>query len=517
MLLKNSSPKIIQRFIVIGCLFVLVGLIFSKAILSLSTAYLLIIVLLSGDYGEAIKRIKNNRTLNYFLLFILFYSCSLFWSTNINAGCKDLLSKCNLFLLPIVLVALPTISSKNKTGLLRIFTGLLLIASVINFIIYQNAYTHDKDIRTMSLFVSHIRFSLFVIFGIFILAYQKTTNVYLKIISYLAIAWLLFYTYYAQVLSGILVLTCCIVYLTIYELRSSIKWRKITSYLFLGSMILLIIISIINFNELNKNKTEIKQYPTLTKLGHKYSHDTVSKALENGYPLHCFINKEELDSTWKTRSTVPLDSYTKNEYRYYTVLVRYLTSKGLTKDAEGVNKLTQQDIHNIEHGIPTVLALESGLKKRIYELQYELNSQQDPNGHSILHRIEYWKTGWSIFKNNWLLGTGIGDYKEVYQEQYINSNSVLEPKNRLESHNQFLGILVATGSVGLTLFLLHLIYSFRTFAKNKNKLALLFFIICIVSFLVEDTLTTLAGMSFYSFFFGLFIKNDQYKNYVKNI
>ncbi len=517
MLLKNTSPKNIQILSVIGCLFVMFGLLFGKAILSLSTAYLILILILSGNYSQGIARLKENRTLHVFLLFILFYIASFTWSNNLEAGLSDLISKANLILLPITLVALPPVTKNNKTILLRIFTGFVLVASIINFVTYQITYSPDKDIRTMSLFISHIRFSLFGIFGIFILAYQKTTNLYLKIISYLAIAWLLYYTYYAQVLSGILALLICLISMSIYELKSSVKWKKITSILFLVSTIFLIIASVINFNDLNTKKKEIKNYLKHTKLGHNYMHDTLSNALENGYPLDCFINKEELDSTWKTRSKIPLNSYTKNEYRYYTVLVRYLTSKGLSKDAEGVNKLTQQDIKNIEQGIPTILALESGLKKRIYELQYELNSQQDPNGHSLLHRIEYWKTGWSIIKQHWIIGTGIGDYKTAYQEAYIKSKSVLEPKNRLESHNQFLGILVATGSIGLILFIIHLIYTFRTFAKNKNKLAILFFIICIVSFLVEDTLTTLAGMSFYGFFFGLFINNDQYKNYVKNI
>lgn len=517
MLFKNPSQKNLQLLLVIGCVFVLCGLIFSKAILSLSTAYLILIGILSGDYSEGIARIKENRPLHIFLLFIIFYIGSITWSNNLEAGVTDLISKANLILLPIILVVLPPITEKHKTILLRIFAGLVVLASVIHFFIYQINFTPDKDVRSMSLFLSHIRFSLFVIFGIFILAYQKSTNIYFKIISYLAIVWLLFYTYYAQVLSGILALIICVICIAIHELKSSVQWKKNSSILFLVSTVILILFIIFNFNELNTKKIKIKYYKKHTKLGHIYTHDTLSKSLENGYPIDCFINNEELDSTWKTRSNIPLNSYTKNEYRYYTVLIRYLTSKGLTKDAEGVNKLAQQDIQNIEQGIPTILALESGLKKRIYELQYELNSQQNPNGHSILHRIEYWKTGWSIVKQHYLVGTGIGDYKDAYQQAYIKSKSVLEQKNRLESHNQFLGILIATGSIGLFLFLFHIRTSFLQFWRNKNKIALLFYLICLTSFLAEDTLTTLAGMSFYSFFFGLFINNDQYKNYVKNI
>ncbi len=508
MLLKNYSPKTIQLLIVIGCVFVIIGLLFSKAILSLSSAYLILVVILSGDYSKGILRIKENITLHVFLLFIVFYIGSLSWSKNLEEGLTDLISKSNLILLPITLVALPPISDKHKTILLRIFVGLVLIASVINFVSYNMSYAPEKDIRTMSIFQSHIRFSLFVVFGIFILAYQKTINLSVKIVSYLGIFWLLFYTYYAQVLSGMLVLIICLICISLYELKSSVKWKKITSIVFIVSTIILIVYISLNFNNLNNIKIEIKSYKKFTKLGHIYTHDTLSKSLENGYPIDCYINIEELDSTWKTRSNIPLNSYTKNEYQYYTVLVRYLTSKGLTKDAEGVNKLTKKDIYNIEHGIPTILALESGLKRRIYELQYELNSKKDPNGHSILHRIEYWKAGWSIFKQNWIIGTGIGDYKEAYQQEYTKSKSVLESKNRLESHNQFLGILVATGVIGLSLLLIHIILTFKVFFQNKNKLALLFFTICTVSFLVEDTLTTLAGMSFYAFFFGLFMKDN---------
>jgi hypothetical protein len=86
----------------------------------------------------------------------------------------------------------------------------------------------------------------------------------------------------------------------------------------------------------------------------------------------------------------------------------------------------------------------------------------------------------------------------------------------LESHNQFLGIAIATGSAGLLLFLLHLTYTFRIFWQKKEVMPILFLSICITSFLVEDTLTTLAGMSFFSFFLGLFLTNNSIKNEINN-
>ena len=514
MLLQKTNPKNIQFILLVGCFSVIIGLLFSKAILSLSTAYLILLFILRGNYSEGFTRLKKNKAFLFFLLFIAFYGLSLSWSSLIYNGLSDLLSKCNLILLPIVLVALPVLSNKNKSIILQLFAGLVIIESCINFSNFYLNYSADKDIRTMSLFVSHIRFSLFVVFALCILAYQKFAKISTNILRWLGIAWLLFYIYYAQVLSGVLALLICIFVLLIVGIKSTYKRVVMYSLIVFTAIIssLGVFIYYTSFSE----KINFKAYPTHTKLGHLYFHDTTSNVTENGYPLHCFINEQELDSTWKTKSTIALTSLTKNNFNYHTVLIRYLTSKGLTKDAEGINKLSNQDIKNIELGIPTILNLQTGLQNRLNELHYQLNSFDNPNGHSILQRLEYWKTGWSIFKKNWFIGTGIGDYKEAYQKEYDNLNSLLEQKNRLESHNQFLGIAIATGTVGLVLFLVHIAYTFRLFWRKKEFIPILFISICITSFLVEDTLTTLVGMSFYSFFIGLFLNNQSIKDTKNN-
>lgn len=513
MLLKNLSKVNIQRLIVFGCFCVFFGMLFSKAVLSLSLVYFCVLSLLLGKESILFKQIRENNTLHYFLLFVGFYICSLFWSNDLHSSFSDIISKLHLIIFPIIWTILPKLESKNKTIILQLFAGMVILASLINFCIYQINYSPEKDIRSLALFVSHIRFSLFVSFTIFILLQIKTINYYQKIGIICCVLWLLFYTYYAQVLSGVLTLFIACIVLAINVLKSTHKSLKISALLFL-------LVTIISFTYLsinlfsNESKSILpKNLPKYTKLGHLYKHNLDSKAFENGYPLDCYINEQEMDSAWNLKSKIDLNSFDQNNFHYKTVLIRYLTSKGLTKDAEGVNKLTKSDIKNIEHGIPTILELKTGLQKRIYALKYELNSQQNPNGHSLLHRIEYWKTGWKIFQKNWLFGTGIGDYKNAYQKEYISQKSILEPKNRLESHNQFLGILIATGSIGLILFLLHITTTFYTFWNNKNKIAIAFYSICVASFLVEDTITTLAGMTFYSFFTGLFINISNSTNY----
>ena len=121
MLLQKTNPKNIQFILLVGCFSVIIGLLFSKAILSLSTAYLILLFILRGNYSEGFTRLKKNKALLFFLLFIAFYGLSLSWSSLIYNGLSDLLSKCNLILLPIVLIALPALSSKNKSSIFHCF------------------------------------------------------------------------------------------------------------------------------------------------------------------------------------------------------------------------------------------------------------------------------------------------------------------------------------------------------------------------------------------------------------
>jgi hypothetical protein len=76
-------------------------------------------------------------------------------------------------------------------------------------------------------------------------------------------------------------------------------------------------------------------------------HDIYSTESENGNPLNCYLCVNEMDSAWVKRSIFQLDRSNKEGFLNRTVLIRYLTSKDLPKDAEGVNALNEQDIKNL--------------------------------------------------------------------------------------------------------------------------------------------------------------------------
>jgi len=194
-------------------------------------------------------------------------------------------------------------------------------------------------------------------------------------------------------------------------------------------------------------------------------------------------------------------------------LIRYMTSKGLTKDSIGFSNLTAADIRHIENGYPNYLYTNpTNIRTRIHELLWEINhyvGRQETNGHSLTMRLEFWKTAYHIIKQNLWFGVGTGDVKDAFNKQYEKENSLLKKEWQLRSHNQYLATTVAIGIVGLLFFLVHLLTPF--FSKKKLSVFFVFFLLIVfLSFINEDTLETQAGLTFCIFFTQLLFHNDEY-------
>jgi len=481
-----------------------VGLCTSKALISLSAAAMFILSLTSLNLIDFKETLKKKKSLLFLIVFFLYYCLSTIWSSNLLMSTQDIVSKLNLIIIPIALIIKP-IDSKWLERLFTIFIWAVVGTSVYNFIHFQFFTSTNRDIRALSLFVSHIRFSLFICFsiGLIFRKFFFITNSWWHILYFTFFTWLLFYLYTSEVLSGILALLgggllCFLIGI----FRHSKKYRPIY---FIG--LVLIMSSIFMFGlYINKysltSKFFAKSHSTFTKLGNVYTHDTLSKEMENGNYIYSFICTKEIDSVWSKISTSPLDEKNSNGYPRRIVLYRYLSSKGLPKDAYGLRKLTKEDLLAIYRGIPSILEKNKGIISKIDFYIKNFNLNKNPNGNSVLQRIEYWRVGSSIFFDHPIFGVGIGDYKSAFAEEYEKKESLLSLENRLETHQQFLSVLIATGCIGGIVFAL--IFYFYIIQTSTNPLAIYFIGIILASFLVEDTLTTLAGMSFFALFYTLF-------------
>jgi O-antigen ligase len=140
-------------------------------------------------------------------------------------------------------------------------------------------------------------------------------------------------------------------------------------------------------------------------------------------------------------------------------------------------------------------------------IKFQLNNTTDPNGHSLLQRIEYWKTAWQIIRKNWFLGVGTGDVQQAFDREYISQNSPLRPENRLRAHNSYLTIWISFGIIGLILFLWMLLSFLIVQVRNNAFIPTMFMLIAICTFFIEDTLETQMGVTFFAFFYGLYINS----------
>lgn len=481
-----------------------IGLCTSKALVSISAATLFLLSIFSFKLADLQQFIKSKKSLLFLFLFFVYYCLSFIWSSDFLMSIRDIVSKLNFVIIPIALCIKP-VDSKWLERIFLVFICSVVSTSIINFIHFQFFPSSFRDIRELSLFVSHIRFSLFISFslGLIVRYIWKERNLWKRIFYFFLSCWLLFYMYYSEVLSGIIGLVggvglCLIIYLV--RNSQTKKWI----YLFGFLLVILGAFSVASVGSIQSSTPtrKLNIYPKFTKLGNAYSHDTLSEEMENGNYIYTLICDKEIDSVWPKLSSISLNQQNLRGYQTRMVLYRYLTSKGLPKDAYGLKHLSQEDILAIEKGIPSVLELRRGIFSRMSYYLKTLNQRKDPNGNSFLQRLEYWRIGLAIFKKHPIIGVGIGDYKSSFAEEYKQKSSPLYLENRLESHQQFLSVLIATGCIGGILFVS--IFYFYIKQTSTNPIAIYFIGIILASFLIEDTLTTLAGMSFFFMFYTLF-------------
>lgn len=504
-----------------GLALIVVGMPLSNFLMSLSQFVLLGNWLIEGDIKSKLKSFRQNKTAVIVCSFFLLPLLGLFYSSDFSFALKDIRTKAPLLILPLIFSSSPPLSRKQFEGLLFLFVAAVFGGTMVSMAVLLGFTGREIiDIRQISVFISHIRFSLLICLSIFILAYYiwKPIPNFRKFSFILLIFWLLVFLIILESLTGILILITTSFALLVY----TVFMQKKIIYKFLSISLILFFVAVL-FNYLNR---ELKDYyqrkpvnneklEELTASGNKYFHDVKNKMLENGNYVWQYICWEELEQQWNKRSTINfMDKDIKGNQIKYT-LIRYLTSKNLRKDAGGIQDLTADDIRNIEHGSSNVKYSNiRTFEGRVHSTIWELDNYYyggNPSGHSVTQRIEFWKAALGIVKENPWIGVGTGDAAITFEEQYEKMNSPLSKEWRLRSHNQFLAVAVSFGIIGLVWFLLTLFYPIIVDKKAINYFYIIFLVIAVLSMLTEDTLETQAGVTFFAFFnaFFLFLIPDE--------
>jgi len=516
-MIKKQTRFLPPYFHFTGLLLMVAGLPFSVFMMSLSQFFIGLTWIFEGNYKEKWRRFRSNRSAWLLCGIFLMLIPTLLWTNDINEGLKIIRINLPFLIFPFVLASTPPLKQSWYNLLVKLFVVAVFLASVTCAIRGLPRWLNGDlpDIRKISVFISHIRFSLMIVLAIFLVIWAIAENqLTLK-------KW--------EKWTGVFMASCMFVFLLILQSLTGIAvivaigiawmakrlWHRYSKpkalLLFLIPLFVGFLLFFAAFRAYNKYTEPSEIYSqtldSLTISAHPYSHDL--STIENGHYVNAYVSEFELRETWVVRSSYPIDSADGKGQRTYSTLIRFLNSKGLRKDKEGVMALSDKEIRHIEQGIANVKYTGLwGIRMRFYQLLWEF-SYQKKNGKSsagfTVMKFEFWKNALNIIREHPVAGTGIGDVPQTFRQQYKKSSSWLSPQWWMTSHNQFMYITVGCGITGLLLFLYFLVKP--AFSANVKRYTpfLIFFTIAFTSMFTEDTLTTQAGVSFVAFFYSFFL------------
>jgi hypothetical protein len=489
--------EIIRIIYVLSLGTTMVGLSISTATMSTGQIALASIWLIdmSVNYRKIAERFnalwKNKAAMVCISIFLL-YIIGLFWTENYAFATRDLRSRMPLFLFPLTLAMIKPLTMKELKATFYMFLGGVLIGTF--FVLYAFFFREITDIREVIWFNSNIKFGLAVLMAVVVSFWcfkkEPTKKRYWFIVL---IAWFTGMLVLMESMTSICIL---IVMLFFFGLRSVwltprkiVKWSVFVLIIAVGWAIFLYLNNIYADFQPKESKN-LSELDKTTAHGGVYKHDTISQQLENGYWVRIYICEPELRESWNKRSAVNFDSTNSQGYALKVVLMRYLTGKGLRKDAEGVAALSDDDVWNIEHGVANYhYAKKSSIDSRIRITFWELyvwRKLDFATGTSVTQRFEFWHAALDIIEHHFWFGVGTGDVMDAHQVAYKKvKNLPFDVEIDTTPHNHYLIVFSTFGIFGFVWFLFMLIYPGVKMKRFRMPLYMAFFIIIILSMLVD--------------------------------
>jgi O-antigen ligase len=157
---------------------------------------------------------------------------------------------------------------------------------------------------------------------------------------------------------------------------------------------------------------------------------------------------------------------------------------------------------------------------RVKEMTYEENFdfEKDPENvnhswNSLNMRQGLWICAFENIQQKPVFGWGIGSDFFIRNEVYKKKNFRFATNGKLNEHNQYLGVLVRGGTIGLLLLLLIFGMGTRSALKSRDVVFYTFLVICGLAFITENFLEAQKGTIFFGFFFSLFyFRSEDEKN-----
>lgn len=463
--------------------------------------------LLEGRWPEKWRMARASRLLQAYLGLCLIYVVGMLWTEHLATGLHVLQVKLPLLVVPLVLLTSRPLEGNARRLVQVAHAGTVLVVSLIA--LWRMLTVPYLPYRDAVPFVSHIRFALncciviyFCAIGIHRLVRSRGDDGHRRwqVVALVALAlWMLAFLLLIRSYTAIAVLAAATLCATVASRR---RWPLLA----LWAVVALAGCACVwhearGYYRMVPQATEPLRAYTAGSRPYVHAQDGI---VENGNYINNYICREELCNEWQRRSAVPYDSVGDEGFGVHHTLVRYLNSQGLTKDSVGLWQLSDSQIHDVEQGVANpVYTGRNPIRKMVYVMLFEREFYLHTHavrGFSMLQRLELWRTGWQVVQRNRWVGVGTGDVRAELQAELLANDSELAGSDK-KTHNQYLTLLVAFGVVGfaavVVLFLRPL--ASRT-SRRMSALMLAWTLTILVSCLTEDTLDTLPGILFCTYF-----------------
>ncbi len=474
--------------------------------------------LVGGGFREKWRKAASNRALQLFLLIFGLHVVGLLWSADLAYGLKDIKIKLPLLAFPLIIATSVPLDMTRVRRILLFFSLGVFAASMASVLKLAGWLPGGiEGYRDLSLFISHIRFSLMIVLALLVSIYflfiNRSSVPKVERIYYTAVLiWFPVSLLLLKSLSGVVAAVLLAFFLllrALFEIRD-----PVIRFMVFVPAIMIPLFSILYLSHAVEkfytiDEMVVEDLDKDTVEGNRYKHRPGNREVENGHYIWIYVCEEELEREWNRVSSVGYNDNASNGRSVRVTLIRFLTSKGLRKDAAGLRQLSEPEIGAIEKGTANHIFMKRfRLYPRIYEVIWEIDRYRmgyAPNEKSVVQRYLYLHAGWSIAREHLLIGVGNGDVKQEFRNHYDSVNSPLTEKRRRRAHNQFLTFLVSFGVPGLLIFVVALVAPLFLAHRQHSFLAVGFLILLMLSMLSEDTLETATGAAFSALFYALFV------------
>ena len=457
---------------------------------------------LEGCWREKWQMAKESRLLQAFVGLYLLMLVGMLWTANSGAGWGTLQVLLPLLCVPLVMLTTRPITGNARKTVLIIYVLTVLAVSIVGLVRWLTipGLPHRDIVPN----ISHIRFALSCCMVVYLCVGTMLDGA-AKLLRWLAVPlmlWMLVFLVIIHSYTGIIVLAVVSLVMLMARWR---RWPLIALWVLLVGSAAAVV-----GHEVKSYYTMVpmaeKPLRELTVNGRPYEH-AQDGIIENGNYINNYVCEEELCQEWNRRSSIDYKGKDNGGYYVRNTLIRYLNCLGLTKDSVGVNALSDAQISAVENGVANPVYASNNVPRiMVYTLLLEREFYRHTRavaGFTMLQRMEMWGAASDVIKRNPWFGVGTGDVVDEMHEYLVANGSPLADK-RMNCHCQYLGIMAALGIVGfavvLLLFLRAMLPLRRFRSAMSGTLMLPWLLTILISMVTEDTLATLAGILFCTFF-----------------